>query len=624
MAKKTSDGLTVDAGDDLKKKGQDVADATGSGEPPSTAKDLQQTEDDANESAVKEAEEYNKETAGKVTSTSEAYVNGAVGSSAIDPTKTKVGDRVSEHQATRAKGVDYGLLNNVNAIGRRIDSGNSVLHAYLQSNRRPEMPEYDDRREKALRWQRGIQLLGQLGGLVGDSQTGGEGGITYKREMGKTADDAIKAEIDKVRNAYIEQANLYTEADRLWRKGAYDAYKADVDRLSKLNNTTIPLAADEHMSSSGYIYDTNGRAKGWGGSGRAPIDRRKRLQVLGETVYFQDKDQMNVALKQVFGDYLNDQTYQMEALRAYNAVHPDPNVTEAIASGDINLMLSALTAIKSSNEDFNRFMRDPNDKLLLSWVNKYATLDAMGDLMALSDNFADDVASNKARERVKERATINNAIDEWQKARENEIIRKKYGSGTPPKSDLVKIHEDIRLPNGDRLPDMYSRRGMPTEQLKAIYEKAYGEKWDPATASARQGKAGEKINAARDYQGNNKGDDDYRKKMQDIERTRPELLKKIEDKHEDADMNIVKYYLAQVAGLSDEQTDEVIYEKDEKGNIKKDERGNPIPKKDKDGNVMKGEYYDLCIKTIDNLIKYLGCSEEEAIEYVNEAIVGDR
>lgn len=547
MAKKTTQsGITIDDGLDLSKTGQAAADATGAGAPPTTEEELEATETEADENAKAEAEKLNKENEGKVTSTSEAFVNGNVGSSAVDPTKVKTGDRVGGNEAVRAKGVDYGFLGNVNAIGRQIDDGNSVLHAYLQSNRRPEMPEYDDRREKALRWQRGIQLLGQLGGLVGDSQTGGEGGITYKREMGKTADDAIKAEIDKVRNAYIEQANLYTEADKLWRKGAYEAYKADVDRLSKINRTTIPLAADEHMSSSGYIYDTNGRAKGWGGSGRAPIDRRTTLNVLGVPLIFKDKEEKMQAMKSVYKDFLDDTNFQIEVAKEYAKTHTlSSDLTSALMSNDMGKMMYALNDMKKDGE-FIKFMNDPGERLLSSWLLKHASMNTIREMMPYTDNFQEQEIADKTLGLVNERVTINSAIDDWARKAWEQSEEGKKAKNKP--SDFQKGYDEFLEKTG--IPDATERRNMDLLQIKRLYKQLYGKDFDMGEAERRGGKAGESTIFGQEGVGLNKNKLP-RWKVNRLERVRPDLVKHIGSKYKDADQDALKEILSEVQGMEE-------------------------------------------------------------------------
>lgn len=127
------------------------------------------------------------------------------------------------------KGYDYASAKEQTpSLVDMIHSGNSFVDAYRKTHVRPTEPEYDAKREKALRWQQAMISLGKLGGIISDTVAANSGSpIIYDKSQGQAETDYIGSQIKGIRDTFSNQYATYLDADKMYLNGLYDAYKLD-------------------------------------------------------------------------------------------------------------------------------------------------------------------------------------------------------------------------------------------------------------------------------------------------------------------------------------------------------------------------------------------------------------
>ncbi len=463
MTKKTRDNVFTDGGTDMQDWGQKQVGAGGAGEVVA--------EKEAEES---QTEEIEKSEEGKVdlTGGNKAAQTDLIGMSTADKTgvglqQTQGVAKGSREVVRSSKQVNPNTLNNViPGATDRMQDGRSVLTQYLALNKRPEAPDYDERRERALRWQRGIQLMGQLAGLIGDSRTGGRGGVTYVRDMGKQNDDYIANEIGKVRQAYADQVNQYIEADKLWRKGAYDAWAEDTKRQWEYAGKALPLAKDEHYGKDGNVWDNNGMWRRTNsGSGSRP--RYPSMVVDGLTFTFQtesDKKDFVGAMQDVM---LRDKSYVRETLKNYTSQINDPQLTDAMETGNLDQMLAALQPAMQRDKQLMNFVLDKNR--ILGYLISHAPEEAVQVASSWAMNWDGETLNNVLSGRRK-RLNMEGYINHYVDALVDERIEEQGGGNT--NKDRQAVENSVRADlsrMGIRLPPRSKMEQLSSEELADIY-----------------------------------------------------------------------------------------------------------------------------------------------------------
>lgn len=140
----------------------------------------------------------------------------------------------------------------LNIIENGIYGDTPLADEYQEINPEPVAPTYDPRREKALQWQKAIVSLGKLAGVISDVKTVNRNGIVNQKEQGTTELNAIDAGIANLRATFAQQYDDYLEADKLYRKELYQAYRQDIANKRDIAKSLIPQYKESWSDSYGF------------------------------------------------------------------------------------------------------------------------------------------------------------------------------------------------------------------------------------------------------------------------------------------------------------------------------------------------------------------------------------
>lgn len=163
----------------------------------------------------------------------------------------------NQHGSSSSTSTNFDKMNNgsssiSNIIENGIYGGTPLADAYKEINPEPVAPEYDPRREKALQWQKAIVSLGKLAGVIHDVNTVNNNGIVNQKAQGEQELSAIDAGISNLRSTFAQQYNDYLEADKLYRKELYQAYRQDIANKKELAKSLIPQYKESWADSMSF------------------------------------------------------------------------------------------------------------------------------------------------------------------------------------------------------------------------------------------------------------------------------------------------------------------------------------------------------------------------------------
>lgn len=353
-----------------------------------------------------------------------------------------------------------------------IHSGNSFVDAYRSVYARPQAPEYDPKREKALNWQKAIVALGKLGGIIADTVQMSNGGRIMLKPQGQTEIDHIDSAINSLRNEFASQYASYLEADKLYLKGLYDAYKTDAQQRI---NTGKEMAKKFDIDKS-YSYADAETAKELAtirarkGVGRSGTNNMVRVAVYGrdnnknQNLIYISKNELPIFTGLMSAQFVNDKSALFDFLTKYgkdldgklhgfslenlHKIQNDPDLTDEEKKLAKDEIISRLFSNSSDEykirEYVQKYFKD-NPYYCVDWAVKTGNKQAMDYAEAYGGLPAGSLSLG-AEDRID---IINRIVDTFpseERIQVRETLRK------VPLTELAQIYQD-------RTGDIYQTGG---------------------------------------------------------------------------------------------------------------------------------------------------------------------